>query len=119
MPLLCTFAVITQCCMARLYSGGAEAQSAVDLAKTFERRKCNHWQTKDTDDECIAGIVGDDNRFRYVVATQSVGLRKTLRKVPGVPLVFEKRAVVLLEPASDASVGRRTEVNTLSLSVLT
>lgn len=96
--------------MSRLYAGGPEAQQAVDLAKTFERRKCNHWQMKDTDDECISGIVGDDNRFRYVVATQSVGLRKTLRKVLGVPLVFEKRAVVLLEPASDASVGRRTEV---------
>ena len=102
--------MITQCAMSRLYTQGPSEQSATDLAKTFERRKCNHWQVKETDDECIAGIVGDDNRFRYCVATQSSKLRGTLRKVPGVPLVFEKRAIILMEPPSDISVGKRKEV---------
>lgn len=106
--------MITQCCIQRLYSSSPSSDSsnqpAIDLAKSFERRRCNHWQVKETDDECIAGIVGVDNRYKYCVATQSPKLRKSLRSVPGVPLIFEKRAVVLLEPPSDASVGRKHQV---------
>lgn len=96
--------------MQRLYNAGAAAQTATDLAKTCERRKCNHWQLKETDAECISGIMGDTNRFNYCVATQSPALRKQLRKVPGVPILFEKRSIILLEPPSDASVGKRAEV---------
>lgn len=53
----------------------------------------------------------DENRFRYCVATQSASLRSKLRKVPGVPLLFEKRAVILLEPPSDASIGQKRKVD--------
>ena len=106
--------MITQCCIQRLYKAGPEGQAATDLAKSFERRKCNHWQIKDTDTECIAGVMGDQNRYNYCVATQAPALRKQLRKVPGVPILFEKRSIILLEPPSEASVGRRAEVRLLS-----
>lgn len=102
--------VITQCSIQHLYNGGQASQPAVELAQTFERRKCNHWEMKETDAECIQGIVGDENQYRYCVVTQSPALRNKLRKVPGVPLVFEKRGMILMEPPSDASVGRRKEV---------
>lgn len=113
--------VITQCSMQHLRpssstpsTSSSSFQPALSLAKTFERRKCNHWETKSTDGECISGIVGDDNRYKYCVATQSAVTRAALRKVPGVPLLFVKRSVVLLEPPSDASVGRRHEVSSFS-----
>jgi len=34
--------VITQCCIHELYHQDKWQQSAVDLAETFERCKCNH-----------------------------------------------------------------------------
>lgn len=103
--------VITQCVVSRLYEEGAASQPATDLAKTFERRKCNHWQVKDADGECITGIIGKDNRYRYCVATQSPATRGQLRRVPGVPILFEARGMILLEPPSDASVGQRKHVS--------
>jgi U3 small nucleolar RNA-associated protein 23 len=46
---------------------------------------------------------GESNKHRYVVATQSQPLRVSLRAVPGVPIVHVNRAVMILEPASDAT----------------
>jgi U3 small nucleolar RNA-associated protein 23 len=49
--------VITQCCIHELYLLGKSQQPAVDLAKTFERRKCNHREVI-PGDECLASVVG-------------------------------------------------------------
>ena len=104
--------MITQCSIAHLYKAGAEGQQAVNFARSLERRKCNHWQTKDTDAECIAGVIGTEtNRLNYIVATQSTKLRADMRKVPGVPLLFEKRSIILMEPPSEASMGKRKEAS--------
>lgn len=99
--------MITQCCMQALYA--TDNQSAIELAKKFERRRCNH-PPKDPKPpvECIRSIVDIDgvNKHRYIVATQSTKLRRKLRSVPGVPMVFMNRSVMVMEPVSDAS--RRT-----------
>ena len=50
-------AVITQCCIHELYLQGKEQQPATDLAKTFERRKCNHREAI-PGDECVSSVVG-------------------------------------------------------------
>ena len=110
--------VITQCCIHELYLQGKSHQPAVDLAKSFERRKCNHKEAI-PGDECIAAVVGEfvhcvfpvlslttsgeSNKHRYVIATQSHPLRVSLRAVPGVPIVHVNRTVMILEPASDAT----------------
>ncbi|KAH9857848.1 Fcf1-domain-containing protein [Lenzites betulinus] len=94
--------MITQCCIHELYLQGKTQQPAVDLAKTFERRKCNHREAI-PGDECLASVVGETNKHRYVVATQSQDLRPTLRAVPGVPIVHMNRSVMILEPPSDAT----------------
>lgn len=95
--------MITQCCMQALYA--TDNQQAIDLAKRFERRRCNH-PPKDPKPpaECIESIVNIDgvNKHRYVVASQSTRLRRRLRSVPGVPLIFMNRSVMVMEPASDA-----------------
>jgi U3 small nucleolar RNA-associated protein 23 len=49
--------VITQCCIHELYLQGREQQAAVDIAKTFERRKCNHREAI-PGDECLSSVVG-------------------------------------------------------------
>lgn len=49
--------MITQCCIHELYLQGKAQQPAVDLAKTFERRKCNHREPI-PGDECLSSVVG-------------------------------------------------------------
>ncbi|KAM6498268.1 Fcf1 domain containing protein [Amanita muscaria] len=94
--------MITQCCIHELYLQGRTMQPVVDLAKTFERRKCNHREAIPGDD-CILSVVGEGNKHRYIVASQSHPLRVKLRDVPGVPLLHINRAVLILEPPSDAT----------------
>lgn len=96
--------MITQCCMQSLYA--TDNQNAIGLAKTFERRRCNHPpQDPQPPAECIQSIVDIDgeNKHRYIVATQSMPLRRHLRHVPGVPLVFMNRSVMIMEPTSVAT----------------
>ncbi|KAJ7169588.1 Fcf1-domain-containing protein [Mycena filopes] len=95
--------MITQCCIHELYLLGKTQQPAVDLAKTFERRKCNHREPI-PGDECLASVVGETNKHRYVVATQSQPLRVELRSIPAVPIVHVNRSVMVLEPPSDATI---------------
>ena len=51
------YIVITQCSIHSLYIAGREAQPAVDLARTFERRRCNHREAK-PEDECVKEVIG-------------------------------------------------------------
>ncbi|KAH7924860.1 Fcf1-domain-containing protein [Leucogyrophana mollusca] len=94
--------MITQCCMEELYRQGKALQPAVDLAKSFERRKCNHREPI-PGDQCLASVVGDANKHRYVIATQSQPLRTRLRTIPAVPIVHINRSVMILEPPSDVT----------------
>ncbi|KIK71200.1 hypothetical protein GYMLUDRAFT_211186 [Collybiopsis luxurians FD-317 M1] len=93
--------MITQCCIHELYLQRGQ-QPAVDLAKNFERRKCNHKEAIPGDD-CLASVVGDSNKHRYVIATQSNPLRSKLRLICAVPIVHINRSVMILEPPSGAT----------------
>ncbi|KXN89861.1 rRNA-processing protein utp23 [Leucoagaricus sp. SymC.cos] len=94
--------MITQCCIHELYLQGKAQQPATDLAKSFERRKCNHKEAV-PGDECLLSVVGDRNKHRYVIVTLSQLLRAQLRTVPATPIVHINRSVVVLEPPSDTT----------------
>ncbi|KAJ3508873.1 hypothetical protein NMY22_g16475 [Coprinellus aureogranulatus] len=98
--------MITQCCIHELYLKGKAFQEAVDIAKNFERRKCNHREAIPGDD-CLADVVGDSNKHRYVIVTQSNPLRNQLRRIPAVPIVHMNRSVMILEPPSDATLRKK------------
>jgi hypothetical protein len=51
-------AVITQCCVEALYKLGKEHQRLIDLAKRFERRKCNHREAIEPN-ECLKDVIGE------------------------------------------------------------
>lgn len=124
--------VITQCCIHELYLQGKTEQPAVDLAKTFERRKCNHREAIPGND-CIEQVVGElltsvsqrilmtemyanpgeSNKHRYVIATQSPALRSALRSIPAVPVVHINRSVMILEPPSDTTLNAKDSVRSL------
>ncbi|KAJ3561961.1 hypothetical protein NP233_g9870 [Leucocoprinus birnbaumii] len=99
--------MITQCCIHELYLQGKPQQDATDLAKTFERRKCNHKEPIAGDD-CLLSVVGDSNKHRYVITTQSHPLRVQLRSIPATPIVHINRSVVVLEPPSDITLQAKT-----------
>lgn len=94
--------MITQCCMQALYA--TKNQNAIDLGKSFERRRCNHPPSDPlTPVECIKSIVLPDNKFKYIIATQHVELRNRLRTVPGVPFLFLKNSVMVMDSISTAT----------------
>lgn len=93
--------MITQCCIKELYD--AKADPSIRLAKSMERRRCGHVDAPETPTSCILECVGTRNKNRYIVATQDQKLREKLRRVPGVPLVYINRSVMILEPPSPAT----------------
>ncbi|KAL8906972.1 MAG: hypothetical protein Q9171_006047 [Xanthocarpia ochracea] len=109
-----TSAVITQCSIRHLYTlsvSQSEKDPLILLAKSMERRRCNH---HDLDEplsslECLSSVIDPKksatNRNRYVVASQQEEVRRYCRGVRGVPLVYVKRSVMVLEPMAERTVG--------------
>ncbi|CCJ31518.1 unnamed protein product [Pneumocystis jirovecii] len=99
--------MITQCCIQKLYE--TKQQDIISLAKTYERRRCNHRDNYLSPEDCIYSIVNINgkNKHRYVVATQSLDIRTKLRSIPGVPLSYINRSVLILEPSSFSTLKAR------------
>ncbi len=53
--------------------------------------------------DAILELVGDMNEQGYVVATQDESLRRQLGGIPGCPLLYQSRAVIVMEAPSNAS----------------
>lgn len=109
--------VITQCEIRKLYARKDEpgVSEAIEVAKSCERRRCGHHPDEFPEPlstlECFQSVVdpkdSGENKHRYVVASQSQDLRRMLRGVRGVPLIYIKRSVMILEPMSDESARLR------------
>lgn len=109
--------VITQCEIRKLYANKDQpgGNAAIELAKTFERRRCGHHPDQYPEPletiECMQSVVDPkstgENKHRYVVASQSLDVRRMLRGIRGVPLIYIKRSVMILEPMADESVQIR------------
>ncbi|GAA5867093.1 hypothetical protein JCM3774_004392 [Rhodotorula dairenensis] len=108
--------MITQCCIQALYDAGEEAKDAVEVAKGFERRKCNHFKAREQD-ECMLAMAGEQNKNRYVFATQSLPLRESLRAVPGSPIIYIARSVMLLEAPSNQTLAKKRRMEESKLHV--
>ena len=82
-------------------------------AKSMERRRCNHHLLEQplSTLECLSSIIDPkgsrNNRHRYVVASQDDEVRKYCRAVKGVPLIYVKRSVMVMEPMAESSLGAR------------
>ena len=105
--------VVTQCTIRHLYARTSEPEMApiIAKAKDFERRYCGHHPETHPEPlpthECLLSVVdGKDtgkNKHRYVVATQDHNLRKRLREIPGVPLIYVNRGVMIMEPMAGST----------------
>ncbi|KAJ3476304.1 hypothetical protein NLG97_g9172 [Lecanicillium saksenae] len=109
--------MITQCEIRKLYEKKNEPgiRDAIELAKNYERRRCGHHPDEYPKPlstlECLSSVVdpkqSGQNKHRYVVASQSQEVRRKLRGVRAVPLIYIKRSVMILEPMADDSAERR------------
>lgn len=101
--------MITQCCMRHLYA--TNDQSVIEGAKRFERKRCGHHDLEQPLSalECLTSCVDPKdkgvNLHRYIVAAQEPEIRVKMRNIPGVPLIYITRSIVLLEPMSGLSTG--------------
>ncbi|EGG10615.1 uncharacterized protein MELLADRAFT_115493 [Melampsora larici-populina 98AG31] len=117
--------MITQCTISHLINlakeGNQIAQEAVNQSRSIcERRKCNHWKTKESSIKCIEGIIGfKENKLRYLIATQDFEFRTFLRKnVIGVPILYlNKSGLLLLEDEGPASELKRQEIENQKLHI--
>lgn len=89
----------------------------IESAKSMERRFCGHHPQDHPEPldagECISSVVDGKNsgrnKHRYVVATQDIELRRELRAIPGVPLIYINKGVMIMEPMASASTEERTK----------
>ena len=110
----------TRCSIRHLYTlkdlPQPEKDALISTAKTMERRRCNHH----TLDEplstlgCLSNVIDPrkslTNKHRYVVASQDEDVRRSCREIEGVPLVYVKRSVMVMEPMAEGSVGVREDI---------
>jgi U3 small nucleolar RNA-associated protein 23 len=67
----------------------------------YKIEECEHNQIDPI--SCIRNYIGKKNHDKYFVATQDDFLRKQLRQIPGVPLIFFGQNMLLIDKLSAAS----------------
>ena len=87
----------------------------IEKAKNYERRRCDHRPEEYPEPlsavECLSSVVdpkgSKTNKHRYVVASQQLGVRKAMRDIMGVPLLYINRSVMIMEPIATATAQNR------------
>jgi U3 small nucleolar RNA-associated protein 23 len=101
--------MITTCDMRHLYAATPKNETLILQAKEYERRRCNHQDLEEplSTLECLGEVVdpkgSGTNKNRYIIATNDVGVRKHMRGIAGVPLIYISKSVVLMEPMASAT----------------
>lgn len=91
----------------------ATKDALILTARSMERRRCNHHVLNEplSTLECFNSVIDLKksliNKNRYVVASQDEDVRGYCRGIKGVPLVFVKRSVMVMEPMAANSVNAR------------
>lgn len=77
-----------------------DMRKVIEKAKEFERRRCGHRPEEYPEPlgtlECLGSCVGKTNKHRYVVASQDPEVRTNMRAIPGVPLIYISRSVMIV-----------------------
>lgn len=95
--------------MRHLYNAEPKNPALIEQAKTFERRRCNHHTLEKplSTMDCLKDVVDPKenrtNKHRYVVATQDEDVRAFMRRIPGVPMIYIHRSVMILEPMANST----------------
>ena len=91
----------------------ADKTSMLDISRSFILRRCNHHTLPEplSTLECYRSVVDSNdrgtNKHRYVLAAQDDTVRSWARGIRGVPVIYVKRSVMVMEPMAHASIGIR------------
>ncbi|KAJ3135407.1 Small subunit processome component, partial [Irineochytrium annulatum] len=99
----------TYCVHEELKALGPDFSGALINARRFEKRRCQHANPVPAA-QCIASIIGEDNKHKYAVASQDIALREKLKNVPGTPLLYMKDGMVFLEQLSASTKVKKREI---------
>lgn len=108
--------------MRHLYTAEPKNELVIEHAKNFEKRRCNHHTLEQPLSalECISSIVDPKgsrtNKNRYIIASQSIELQELMKSIPGVPLIFLLRSVMIMKPMSDATAQTRSREEQVKFS---
>ncbi|KAI0969937.1 Fcf1-domain-containing protein [Xylaria arbuscula] len=112
--------LITQCSMRWLYARKNEPGigAVIEFAKErLERRRCGHhpsdYPEPLVESDCIHSVIDPSktgiNKHRYVCAINDDEIRSSLRNgIQVVPLLYIRRSVLIMEPASSTTVKARS-----------
>ncbi|KAI0432632.1 Fcf1-domain-containing protein [Xylaria sp. FL1042] len=112
--------LITQCSMRWLYARKNEPGigAVIDFAKErVERRRCGHhpsdYPEPLEESDCLHSVIDPSkngvNKHRYVCAINDDDIRSSLRNgIQVVPLLYIRRSVLIMEPASSTTVKARS-----------
>lgn len=109
--------MITQCSMRHLYESATEPGMSyvIERAKSYERRRCGHLPSEFpvplSAQLCMTSVVdpksSGNNRHRYIIASQDLDVRKSMRELMGVPLIYIHRSVMIMEPMAGKTAENR------------
>ncbi|XP_031378682.1 rRNA-processing protein UTP23 homolog [Punica granatum] len=91
----------TRCVLEELKRLGRSHSEALATARSFAVARCDH-EGKTKADSCILEVVKENNREHFFVATQDADLRRKLKEMPCIPIMFGLRNVLFLEQPSAA-----------------
>lgn len=90
----------TKCILAELEMLGDQFKHARMVAQKFQLRHCEHKGNPIAATDCIKSLLGDESKGRFFVATQDKSLTTYTQKLPGIPLFYIHKNVLVLEKPS-------------------
>ncbi|GAB2284064.1 hypothetical protein Dimus_018541 [Dionaea muscipula] len=90
----------TRCVIAEMKSLGESHAGSFNAARNdFKIASCEHEKRKNAV-ACIMEIIREDNPDHFFVGTQDIDLRRKLKEIPGVPVIYGLRNALFLEQPS-------------------
>nr|XP_057903551.1 rRNA-processing protein UTP23 homolog isoform X2 [Doryrhamphus excisus] len=96
---LCT----TNCALKELETLGKELYGAKIILQRYQVRKCAHFKNPVSASQCLLSMLEDTNPHHYFIATQDHTLTTSLKKIPGVPLLYIILNTIVLDKPSQPS----------------
>lgn len=90
--------LVTDCIVGELQKLGSKYRVALKIVQQFERLPCLHKGTYA--DDCIVNRVTEHKC--YIVGTCDKALKRRIRKIPGVPIMFISQRQYIIERMPDA-----------------
>ncbi|KAK1173313.1 hypothetical protein AOXY_G3399 [Acipenser oxyrinchus oxyrinchus] len=105
---LCT----TNCVLKELESLGKELYGAKIILQRFQVRNCAHIKSPVGASQCLLSMIDGNNPHHYFVATQDQDLTASVKRIPGIPLIFIIQNTMVLDKPSPSSAAHVQAVQT-------